>query len=119
MVKPKKYFNKTGRIIVRFSEELRFTPEECLLIQDDVHLRLGKLPTRARGSDGAHNRGFFMLRVFQTNEIPRLKIGVAPEAPPISMLGYLVSPFDDEAKVVTESAQEAAVQRLLALLKAA
>src|SRR3546814_4220208 len=53
-----------------------FKAEDCILVQDDIHLPLGKLRSRARGSDGGHKGVRSALVAFQTDSFRRLKIGV-------------------------------------------
>src|SRR3546814_8941316 len=51
LVKPQTYVNNTGRSLLWLAEALGFKAEDCILVQDDIHLPLGKLRSRARGSD--------------------------------------------------------------------
>lgn len=113
LVKPQTYVNNTGKCLQRLSDTLRFRPEDCVLIQDDIHLPLGKLRSRARGSDGGHKGVRSVLVAFQTGEVRRLKIGVAPAEPPPSLTEYFGSPLPPAALAILEPAVEAAVERLL------
>jgi aminoacyl-tRNA hydrolase len=119
LVKPQTYVNNTGKCLKGLSDALGFRAEDCILIQDDIHLPLGKLRSRARGSDGGHKGVRSVLVNFQTGDIRRLKIGVAPAEPPRSAVEYFVSPLPPEALAVLEPAVEAAVDRLLSMLAGA
>jgi aminoacyl-tRNA hydrolase len=117
LVKPQKQVNNTGKCLKWLSDQLGFRAEDCILIQDDVHLPLGKLRSRARGSDGGHKGVRSALVAFQTVEFRRLKIGVAPAGQPASAADYLVTPFTSEAAATINPAIEAAVDRLLSMLR--
>jgi len=119
LVKPQTYVNNTGKCLKGLSDALGFQAEDVILIQDDIHLPLGKLRSRARGSDGGHKGVRSMLVTFQTGDIRRLKIGVAPAEPPRSAVEYFVSPLPPEALAILEPAVEAAVDRLLLLVDGA
>src|SRR3546814_18705898 len=75
------YVNNTGKCLKGLSDALGFRAEDCTLIQDDIHLPLGKLRSRARGSDGGHKGVRSVLVTFQTGDLRRLKIGVATAEP--------------------------------------
>ena len=117
LVKPQNFVNNTGMSLKRLSDRLGFTAEDCILIQDDIHLPLGKLRSRMRGSDGGHKGVRSALVTFQTNEFRRIKIGVAPAEKPSSDADYLLTPFAAEAAAVIGPAREAAVDRLLSMLR--
>src|SRR3546814_7926087 len=51
LAKPQTYVNNTGRCLKELSEVLGFRAEDCILVQDDIHLPLGKLRARAHGSE--------------------------------------------------------------------
>ncbi len=117
LVKPQSFVNNTGKSLKRLSDRLGLTAEDCVLIQDDIHLPLGKLRTRTRGSDGGHKGVLSALLAFQTNEFRRVKIGVAPAEKPSSAADYLLTPFAAEAAAVIDPARKAAVDRLLSMLR--
>src|SRR3546814_7309042 len=77
LVKPQNYVNNTGKSLLWLAEAVDFKAEDCILVQDDIHLPLGKLRSRARGSDGGHKGVRSALVAFQTDSFRRLKIGVA------------------------------------------
>lgn len=117
LVKFQRPINYTGKRLKRLSDVLGFTADDCILIQDDINLPLGKLRTKMRGSDGGHKGIQSALIAFQTNEIRRLKIGVAPANKPVSMSDYILTPFTAEAATVMDTAREAAVDQLLSTLR--
>jgi aminoacyl-tRNA hydrolase len=119
LVKPQNYVNNTGKCLKWLSDALGFTAQDCILIQDDIHLPLGKLRFRTRGSDGGHKGVRSTLVTFQTDEFRRLKIGVAPSEELKSAADYLVTPFTTAAAATIEPAIKAAVDRLLSMLRRA
>src|SRR3546814_13626280 len=48
LVKPQSYVNNTGKSLLWLAEALGFTAEDCILVQYDIPLPLGKPPARAR-----------------------------------------------------------------------
>lgn len=119
LVKPQTYVNNVGKCLKRLSDQLGFAPEDCALIQDDIHLPLGKIRSKTHGSDGGHKGVRSALVAFQTNALPRFKIGVAPNEQVGSMTEYLVTPFSTSAAETMAPAIELAVDRLVSTLELA
>jgi UDP-N-acetylmuramoyl-tripeptide--D-alanyl-D-alanine ligase len=117
LLKPQTYVNNLGKTLKELSEAIGFAAQDCILIQDDINLPLGKLRSRARGSDGGHKGIRSALTAFQTNEFRRLKIGVAPAQEPHAMAEYLVKPLSAEAVAILEPAIKAAADRILSELE--
>jgi UDP-N-acetylmuramoyl-tripeptide--D-alanyl-D-alanine ligase len=119
LIKPQRYVNNLGKVLKTLAEDIGFSTQECLLLQDDIHLPLGTLRSRARGSDGGHKGVRSVLVEFQTNEFRRLKIGVAQTQSGASKVDYLVTPFSDEEAAVMQVAIKAAVERLMSTVNGA
>jgi UDP-N-acetylmuramoyl-tripeptide--D-alanyl-D-alanine ligase len=117
LLKPQTYVNNLGKTLKELSEAMGFAAEDCILIQDDINLPLGKLRSRARGSDGGHKGIRSALTAFQTNEFRRLKIGVAPAEEPRVMAEYFVKPFSSEATAIIKPAIKEAADRILSEFK--
>jgi aminoacyl-tRNA hydrolase len=116
LLKPQTYVNNLGKTLKELSEAVGFAAEDCILIQDDINLPLGKLRSRAHGSDGGHKGVRSALVAFQTNEFRRLKIGIAPDKQHHTMADYVVKPFSSEASAIMKAAIKAATDRILSEL---
>jgi aminoacyl-tRNA hydrolase len=117
LVKPQTFVNQLGPALKDLSEAIGFGPSDCILIQDDLNLPLGRLRRRARGSDGGHKGVRSALMAFQTDEIQRFKIGIAPETELQAIPDYVVKPFSPEATSIIESAVRAATDRIMVELQ--
>ena len=78
VVKPQTYMNESGSAVARIARHHRVSPRQVLVILDDVALPFGHLRMRSRGSAAGHNGMRDILRVFDTQEVARLKVGIAP-----------------------------------------
>lgn len=117
LVKPQTNVNGVGKTLKELSEGLSFRAEDCILIQDDINLPLGKLRSRARGSDGGHKGVRSALLAFQTNQFQRLKIGVAPAEELHAADQYVVKPLSSESAAIMKRAANAAADRILSELE--
>jgi PTH1 family peptidyl-tRNA hydrolase len=74
--KPQTWMNRSGHAARCLVERFGYRPEEILVIFDEVHLPLGRLRMRRRGSPGGHRGMESIIGSLRTEEIPRLRLGV-------------------------------------------
>ena len=97
LVQPQTYMNRSGYAARCLQERHGFAASDLLVVFDDVNLPLGRLRLRRDGSPGGH-RGLESIREsLATDEVPRLRLGVALETgpPPGEVLvDFVLQPFD-------------------------
>lgn len=76
LVKPKTYYNETGRTAQSLVQFYKLTPQsDVLVIHDDLALPFGTLRIRERGSD-AGNNGIKSLNAHLGEQYARIRVGV-------------------------------------------
>lgn len=90
IMKPMSYMNKSGLPV---SMQMDETPDELLVIVDDMSLPFGRLRLRPSGSDGGHNGLASVISWLGRDDFPRVRIGIG--APPTAADGasYVLMPF--------------------------
>ena len=73
---PQTYMNDSGRSIRAALDWFGFTPEQLLVLVDDMDIPLGRLRLRAQGSAGGHNGLRSTIQHLGTQAFPRLRIGI-------------------------------------------
>ena len=76
LVKPETYMNLSGRAVQAVLHYFKGTPEDLLVVHDDLDLQPGRLRFRARGSSGGHNGIASIIECLGTREFHRLKFGI-------------------------------------------
>ncbi len=76
LVKPMTYMNRSGQAYKRLLADSSITTDQTLVLYDDLHLPLGKIRIRLKGSDGGHNGLHSIIQAAETNAIPRVRIGI-------------------------------------------
>jgi len=100
LMKPQTFMNESGRSVGSWCRFFKLPAEEILIVYDDTSLDLGLLRFRQRGSAGGHNGVKSLISHLNTQEIPRLKIGVG-SADPGSQVGHVLGTFHpDDANLV-------------------
>ncbi len=93
LVRPLAYMNRSGLAARSLRDEHGLSPEEILVVVDDVALPEGRLRIRLRGGPGGHNGLASIEECLQSDAYPRLRIGVGAPAAGIDMAGFVLEPL--------------------------
>ena len=104
---PTTHMNRSGFAVAELLEELAFTPQRMLVVVDDIDLPLGALRFRAGGSDGGHKGLYSIIERLETEDFPRLRLGIGRPADNEETADYVLSRF--------LSAEADQVKRMVAL----
>lgn len=76
LLKPSTYMNNSGQSVRAVLDWFKLSPEQVLVIYDDMDLPLGKLRLRQSGSAGGHNGMKSIIAHLSTTNFPRLRLGI-------------------------------------------
>jgi PTH1 family peptidyl-tRNA hydrolase len=72
--------NRSGYAVRCLCERYGIAPASTLVIFDDVALPFGRLRLRGSGGAGGHRGMESVIENLRTDEVPRLRLGIAPPA---------------------------------------
>jgi peptidyl-tRNA hydrolase, PTH1 family len=108
LVKPLTFMNLSGQAIGELSRYFKIDLADLIVIVDEVHLPLGKVRARARGSAGGHN-GLKSVIAHLGDEFSRLRVGVGRGGDQRNLADHVLSKFEkDEAAEVERMTARAA-----------
>lgn len=116
LVKCRGLVNHSGSVLHELFAGLDLAPEQAVLVFDDIHMPLGKVRVRMRGSDGGHLGVRSILESFQTDEFRRIKIGVQRQGHRVP--DAIRRPFGRSEKPVVAAAIDEACEKLDEVLHA-
>jgi PTH1 family peptidyl-tRNA hydrolase len=104
LVKPQTYMNRSGYAARCLAERHDLDPAAVLVVYDEVNLPLGKLRVRRSGSPAGHRGLESIIESLRTSEIPRLRLGVAPEGGVKyeDLADFVLAPFAAEEREAVE-----------------
>lgn len=103
LVKPQTYMNLSGESIRDFCSFYKLPPQNIIIINDDISLAPGRLRIRAKGSAGGHNGLKSIIYQLNSEDFPRIKIGVgAPNIEGYDLADYVLGRFSKEEIPVFE-----------------
>lgn len=112
LVKPLSYMNCSGPEVARCMKWFKRTPEQLIVVVDDIHLPLGRLRMRPAGSDGGHNGLRSIQAALGTQRYPRLRCGVGPAGEDMDWKDYVLERFRAEEQETAEAMTARAARAL-------
>ena len=108
VVKPQTYMNLSGESLREVVSYYDVPMENLIVIYDDMDLETGALRIRKKGSSGSHNGMKSVIYQLQSDEFPRVRIGIgSPSAD--DWKDYVTGQVTEkEAKVLAETIKNAA-----------
>ena len=112
LVKPQTYMNLSGEAVRQAMDFYKIVPEELIVIYDDIDIPTGTFRIRKKGSPGTHNGMRNIFQHIQTNDFPRIRVGIG-SGKKDNLAGYVtggISKSEQEilADVLKSSADAAA-----------
>ncbi|MDD2352923.1 MAG: aminoacyl-tRNA hydrolase [Candidatus Caldatribacteriota bacterium] len=112
--KPQTYMNLSGRSVEKIVSYYGITPEKLLIVYDDIHLSLGNIRIRKKGSSGGHRGVESIIQSLKTEEFPRLRIGIKNELlmKHLDQPSFVLSRFLPEEEEILKNVINRSVQAL-------
>ncbi len=109
LLKPMTYMNRSGRSVQQAVAFYKIhSPDDLLVVCDDLALPVGHIRLRARGGTGGHNGLADISRALGTDAYCRLRVGIGAKPPHIDQADYVLSRFTPEETPDLERAIDAA-----------
>jgi len=113
LAKPTTMMNGSGGAVLALLDNLNLSPSEMLVVSDDFNIPLGAIRIRTGGSDGGHNGLESIIEALDTEEFPRLRLGIGPVPEKDEIVDFVLGKFTKTeaktAKKVIELSAEAVI----------
>ncbi|HHV59635.1 MAG TPA: aminoacyl-tRNA hydrolase [Clostridiaceae bacterium] len=104
LVKPQTFMNLSGESVREIIEWYKIPTEKLIIIYDDIDIEPGKIRIRPKGSAGTHNGMKSIIYQLQTEDFPRVRIGIGKPPEGVELYDYVLGTFDlNEARVIEKS----------------
>lgn len=112
LIKPLTYVNKSGIAVSDARSRFGIELDDLLIICDDCELPFGRIRLRKKGWHGGHHGLESVAHYLQSEEFPRLRIGIG-RPPSSDLTEYVLTEFEPEERerlpLLLEEAERAAV----------
>jgi len=106
---PQTFMNLSGIAVKALLKKFKVSPQELLVVCDDLDLELGRVKIRPLGSSGGQRGMVSIIEHLGTQEFSRLRVGIGRPKNPADAARYVLSGFLRKEKVIVEEAREDAV----------
>ena len=97
LAKPMTYMNNSGIAVAALIRKFEIPLSEVCIIYDDIHLDIGVLRMRQKGSDGGQKGMKSIIHHLGTTGFPRLRIGIGE--PIGDLTDYVLTDFTEDEEI--------------------
>ena len=97
LAKPMTYMNNSGAAVAALARRFEIPLPELCIVYDDVHLDIGVLRMRRKGSDGGQKGMKSIIHHLGTTEFPRLRVGIGE--PIGALVDYVLTEFSEDEEI--------------------
>lgn len=117
VMKPQTFMNNSGEAVRECASFYKIPPERIIVISDDTSLDIGKMRIKRKGSDGGQKGLRSIIYHMNSDNFPRVKIGVGKKPhPDYDMADWVLSEFKKDEQKALEPALQNACKALELLL---
>ena len=115
LAKPMTYMNNSGAAVAALVRRFEIPLPELCVVYDDVHLDIGVLRIRRKGSDGGQKGMKSIIHHLGTTDFPRLRIGIGE--PIGGLVDYVLTEFSEDEEIEIAHTVDRAVDALETLVR--
>ncbi len=116
LAKPQTYMNLSGNSVRELLDYYKVDTANLLVIYDDIDIPAGAVRIRKKGSAGTHNGMRSILYDIQSDQFPRIRIGIGGERK-MPLDRYVIGNFTKEERPFMEEAVVTAVSAIECMLE--
>jgi PTH1 family peptidyl-tRNA hydrolase len=113
LAKPKTYMNRSGAAVEKLKGRFGVDNQDILVILDDIYLDVGTLRIRASGGSGGHNGLEDIIGALDSDNYPRIRIGVGSSFRRGRQADYVLEAFSEEERHVVDDVIDTAAEAAL------
>lgn len=92
LLKPLTFMNRSGEPVGEMARYFGFSPEQVLVVHDDLDLPLGRIRLAQRGGPGGHRGILSVIEHMGGQNFPRLKLGIGRPAHGEAVEAFVLDP---------------------------
>jgi PTH1 family peptidyl-tRNA hydrolase len=93
LVKPQTYMNVSGESLLDIMNYYKLTPEQFIVLYDDIDLDEGDIRIRPKGSAGTHNGMKSIIYQLNSDQFSRVRIGIGKPMGAMDLADYVLQRY--------------------------
>ena len=98
LLKPSTYMNLSGNAVRYWMQKLEISPENLIVVCDDLNLPFGTVRMRLKGSDGGHNGLSNIIELLGRSDFTRIRLGIGNDFARGGQIDFVLGDFTPEQK---------------------
>ncbi|HJT58266.1 MAG TPA: aminoacyl-tRNA hydrolase [Ktedonobacteraceae bacterium] len=117
LAKPLTFMNLSGQSVGELMRWYKLSPQDILVVYDELDLPIGKVRLRPGGSAAGHNGLRDIIAHLHTNEFPRLRVGIDhPKSSRVRGRDHVLSAPSGDERILLATGEERAVEAIEILI---
>ena len=96
IVLPQTYMNLSGVAVKGFAVSYHVAPSNIIVVCDDINFEVGQMRIKRKGSSAGQKGVGSIIEQLETEDFPRIKLGVGGKADQQDLKDYVLSDFTDK-----------------------
>ena len=117
LVKPQTYMNLSGEAVRDFKNFYKINSENIIIVYDDLDIEPGIIKIRKKGGPGTHNGMKSVVHEIQTEDFPRIRVGIGNPEYKNDLLNYILTKIPEEDYKILENSIERASDAIEEIIK--
>lgn len=117
LLKPQTYMNLSGTAIRDFMNFYKLSPENIVVIFDDLDIEPGIIKIRKKGGPGTHNGMKSVVNEIKSEDFCRIRIGIGNPEYKNDLLNHILTRIPDDEYKTLEKAIDNATSAIAEILK--
>ncbi len=116
LLKPQTYMNNSGEAVSQAMSWFKVPTERLIVIYDDTDIGVGTIRVRPNGSAGSHNGMKSVLQYTDSQNFPRVRVGIGKRPEHMDMIKFVMGHFDDNDRKLMDPAFERAAEAAIHII---
>ena len=118
ILKPETFMNNSGEAVEAAMSFYKISPNNVIIIFDDISLDVGNIRIRRKGSSGGHNGIKSIIELTGSEDFPRVKIGVGKKPrPDYDLAKWVLSKFSKSEEEALNKALGSAAESVKLIIE--
>jgi peptidyl-tRNA hydrolase, PTH1 family len=117
LAKPQAYMNRSGESVKVLLDHFRLTPDDLVVVHDDLDLVFGRIRIRPGGGAGGHRGVLSILESLGGAQFYRVRVGIGRPPDGIDPTDFVLAPFTSEEVGQLDKLVSRAAEAVVTLLR--
>lgn len=116
LLKPQTFMNLSGESVLEVVSYYKVDMDKVLVIYDDMDIEPGKIRIRKSGSPGSHNGIKSVTHCLNSQNFPRVRVGIGKPADS-NFMEYVIGAIDEDDRDILNDGVDKATNAVCAILE--